>query len=86
MSRMYDRKVTVTVDGDERDVYARAWVDVETDRGSPWATLDGGPSLLLPEGWLDVADVSLGDGDLQRIEDAICEAAFDDDRDGEVDE
>ena len=47
MSRLVERDVTITVDGDECDVPMRAWVSV----GAIGASLDGRPEVLVDGEW-----------------------------------
>ena len=65
MTRLVERDVTIEVDGDERDVPMRCWVDV----GVVGATLDGRPEMLLDGEWVEMDDAT-------RYEDAICEQAI----------
>jgi hypothetical protein len=69
-----EQKCTVTIDGDEADLYCRAWVIVE-----PFgATLDGRVEVLLPEGWFDLEDVA-ETADVRRVGEALCDLANEDD-------
>ena len=65
MSRLVERDVTVDIDGTERDVPMRCWVDV----GAVGATLDGRPEMLLDGEWVEMDDAA-------RYEDALCEQAI----------
>lgn len=76
-TRYTETEVTLTIEGDERDVYVRGFVDVNTTG----ATLDGDPDVRTDGDWWPVDAVNVGAGDRDRIEEALCEAAFTDDRD-----
>jgi hypothetical protein len=68
MSRLVEREVTITIDGDERDVPLRCWVDVR----AVGASLDGRPEVLIDGEWTEY------EGDL---EDTICEQAINEESD-----
>lgn len=75
-----DANVTVTIDGDERDVHVRAYVAVEAGigiGGAHGAYLDCDPDLWIGhDAWCPIDSVALGAGDRERIEEALCEAAL----------
>lgn len=84
--KAYETRVTVTLDGNERDVACRAYVDIFYGGSGPYAELDGEPTIYLcPAGgvgdWWDLSQLALGDGDAQRIEDDLYEVALNDDSD-----
>ena len=84
MSRMTDVKVSVTIDGDDRDVFVRGYVTVEPGlgMGGNWgAEIDGDVQLRLGGDWWPVESVNLDKGDLEHIEASLCEAALEDDSD-----
>ena len=86
---MYTTKITVTIGGDERDAYVRAYVECGWDVGHPngfGARLDGDAEVRVGNAWVTADDVELGEGDLARIEEALCDAALNDDSDQCVDE
>jgi hypothetical protein len=72
MSRLVEREVTIEVDGDERDVPVRCWVDV----GHIGAVLDGRPEVLIDGEWSEMAR-----DHADRIEDALCEQAINEESD-----
>ncbi len=85
MSTTYKAETTLTVNGEERDVFVRGAVDVEYDRGTPWAVMDGGVEVKVDGAWLDADDV-LDAHDAARAEEMLCDLAFNDDRDECVEE
>lgn len=76
MSHYYEVRVTLCVDGDERDVSVRGFVSVEPDVG---ATLNGDMDVHIGHDWWSIRSVALGHGDLSRAEDALLETALNDD-------
>lgn len=83
MSRMYQTKVTLTIDGVEADRFVRAWVNVEPGlgMGGGWgAEIDGDVEVLLPEGWLPLENES-DERDVQSATEALCDLALSDDSD-----
>ena len=88
-SRYYSVKVTVTVDGDERDVFVGGFVECGWDVGCPngfGAILDGDADVMINGTWCPIDSVNLGEGDAGRIADALCETALEDDSDQCVDD
>lgn len=82
MSRPYEALVTLTIDGDEVDVYVRGFVSVEPGlgMGGAWgATLDGDIDVRTGGDWFPINSVNVGEGDEGRAEDALLTAALDDD-------
>lgn len=65
-------EVTLTVNGDERDCCVRGCVEIEAGT----ATVTGTPAVWLGE-WRPIDSVGLDSGDRERVEDALCVAAFD---------
>ncbi len=60
----------------------RAWVHTAAGLahgGGFGAELDGAAQVLVPEGWFDTDGIELGAGDADRIEEALCDLALDDD-------
>ncbi len=81
-SRYFESRVTVTIDGDETDVYVRGFVDLEPSRSRGWrAELDGDPDIMINGTWCPIDSVNLGEGDADLIGDALCETALEDDSD-----
>ncbi len=76
---MTHTEVTLTIDGSERDVPVRGSVLVEPGLGmggSIGAEIDGGVQLRIDRRWVDVEDVALDAQDVERIDEALCEAAL----------
>jgi hypothetical protein len=65
---LVEREVTIDVDGDERDVPMRAWVQVMPMS----ASLDGSPEVFVGGEWIEMAE-----NDVERFSDAILEQAVD---------
>ena len=86
MSRYTEAMVTVSVDGDEKDVAVRAFVHCAYGvgmGGSFGAELDGGIDVWIGhDEWCPIDSVNLGEGDEERITEALCERALDDAGDG----
>jgi hypothetical protein len=72
MSRLVEREVTITIDGDERDVPMRSWVEV----GAVGATLDGRPEVFVDGEWTE-----MDRAEIDRVEDAVCEQAINEESD-----
>lgn len=86
MSKRYTADVTITLERVERDCTVRCHVSLEPSNSRGWAaTLDGVPDACIDGEWLplDVLDVEPSDHD--SIEEALCEAALEDDSDQCVD-
>lgn len=81
MSRRYETKVTITLDDEERDVTARARVEVGPglSHGGWGAEIDGQVELLIGDVWTEMEDVPLETRDIERIDEALCDAALEDD-------
>jgi hypothetical protein len=82
MSRYTQALVTLTISGDEVDVYVRAFVSVEPGlgMGGSWgAALDGSIDVRTGGDWFPIDSVDVGEGDAERAEDALCDAALSDD-------
>lgn len=83
-SRYTETLVTLTIDGDERDCGVRGFVEVEPGLGmggAIGAVLDGDPEILLGNDWWPLDSVNLDAGDAERISDALCDVALEDDAD-----
>lgn len=81
-SEMHDVRMTLTIDGDERDVGVRGFVAVEPGLGvggALGAVVDGEPVIYIGGDWWPLDSVNLDDGDAERIDEALCEAALDGD-------
>ena len=81
MSDYYEARVTVTADGEERDVFVRGFVTVEPGLGmggAMGAELDGDPEVMISGTWCPIESVDLDDGDEDRIEEALCDKALED--------
>ena len=80
-------EVTITVGGyGEIDCLVRCRVDVEPGLGmggSTGAALDGTPDARIEGEWLSVDGLDLDEGDDATIEEALCNAAIEDDSDSE---
>lgn len=82
MSRYTEALVTLTVDGDERDVHVRAFVLVEPGLGmggSIGAALDGGIDVRTGNDWFPIDSVNVDAGDEGRATEALCDVALNDD-------
>ena len=84
MSREFCTDVTVTLNGDDVDVEARAHVLVEAGLGvgGSWGgQVDGDIEIRVgnDDFWLDAA-THLSPADLEAVEDALCELAMSDHR------
>lgn len=83
MSDYHEARVTISVDGDERDVTVRGFVSVKPGlgMGGAWgAELDGDADIWIDRDWFPLDSVNLDEGDDERIEEALCNAALEDDR------
>jgi len=84
MSHYFEAVVTLTILGDERDCGVRGFVSVEYGLGmggSLGAELDGDADVRLGDDWWPLDSVDLGDGDVERIAEALENAALGDDSD-----
>lgn len=89
MSSLRSETITVTLDGDERDLPCRGWVSVEPGLGMGGgfgAELDGEAQVRLPEGWFDVSDLALDATDPAHIAEVLCGLALEDDGGLDADE
>lgn len=76
MIALFETAVSVTLGGDDYTVFARGRVDVAC--GQAEVIGDIAIRLDVPEAqWRPCAAFALGRGDEDRIADALCEAAFD---------
>jgi hypothetical protein len=76
----YETTATVTIAGNEVDVRVRCCVRVGRLMGGAWGAMpDGDPEVLHDGAWVDPDDVGIDGEDRERIVDAICEVANDDD-------
>ncbi len=76
--------VTLTIDGDERDVAVRGFVLLEYGLGMGGglgAQMDGDIEIMIGGEWCPVDSVNLDGGDEEAAEDALCREALDDDED-----
>ena len=76
MSRLVEREVTIIIDGDEHDAPVRCWVDVR----AIGASLDGRPEVFVDGEWTEMECA-----DIERVEDAICEQAINEEADAHDD-
>jgi hypothetical protein len=89
ISRPYETEVTLTIDGDERDVTVRANVCIECNRGEWSASVDGPIKvrLALVDGiapaWVDMDYLVVDERDHELAGDALCELALTDDSDAD---
>lgn len=88
-SRMTSVKMTLTIDGDEQDVFVQAFVTVEPGLGmggSRGAELDSGVDVMIHGTLCPLDSVNVGEGDERRITDALCDVALEDHEDLDADE
>ena len=80
MSRQYAIEATLTVDGDEQDCPVRGHVDHGPVHGGGWGgVLDGEPEAFVDGAWWALDALELAPRDRERIEEALCDEANDDD-------
>ena len=72
---MIDCEVTLTIDGDESDHFCRGFVEV----GPFGATRDGDIDVMVNGTWWPLDSLNVDAGDEERIEEAICDLANEDD-------
>lgn len=80
----YETTATVTIAGDERDVRVRGDVVCEYGLGMGGgigAELDGEPELFVGGTWIDAETLGIDAQDRERVEDALCDLALEDDSD-----
>ncbi len=72
--------VTVEIDGSEKDVYVRAFVEVGPGVSlNGWgAILDSDADIMIGGEWQPAESCELGSGDHERISDALCDRALED--------
>lgn len=81
MSRPYQTTVTITLDDEDRDIAARARVEVGPGlcHGGWGAEIDGQVELLVGDAWTEVEELPLETRDVERIDEALCDVALADD-------
>lgn len=80
MIRLYTITATLTVDGDEQDCPVRGYVDHGPQLGGGWGgVLDSEPEALVDGAWWPLDALALDPRDRERVEEALCDEASNDD-------